>query len=162
MPIIRLNYLAGLFAGHDPTRSGHAVFKISRVGSGRVKRCSNLVDRVKLGQQFVKSHGSGRVGSGQYFFQYRGSDEVGSNGGEKLTGRVRSCPANCFLQTRGSDPCIRLADPTPMTLPSLSPKGLSRTIILKNMPLVKYSKLKHRQINPNTHARIYPYPLQPG
>ena len=46
-----------------------------RVGSGRAKRLSNLVGRVRSGQEFFKSHGSGRVGS---------------RGDEKLTGRVRS------------------------------------------------------------------------
>ena len=44
-----VSYIAGLFTGHDPTRgSGQGGFKISRVGSGRVKR-------------FSKSRGSGRV-----------------------------------------------------------------------------------------------------
>ena len=63
------------FAGHDPTsRSGHGVFKMSRVGSGRVK--------------IFQSHGWGRVGSG---------------GGEKLTGRVGSGHDPRETITRGSD-----------------------------------------------------------
>ena len=40
--------IAGLFTGHDPNGSGQGGSKISRVGSGRVKR-------------FSKSRGSGRV-----------------------------------------------------------------------------------------------------
>ena len=56
----------GLFAGHDPTRgSGYVVFKISRVGSGRVGSGSlqNLTGRVGSDQEFFKSRGSGQVGS---------------------------------------------------------------------------------------------------
>ena len=69
-------------AAHDQIReSGHLVFKMSRGGSGqevsiknitggvesgRVKRFSNLVGRIRWGQVFsFRSHGSGRVGSGQ-------------------------------------------------------------------------------------------------
>ena len=85
---------SGLFTGHDPTRgsgqggfkiswvgrvgslrfkmsrvgsgrvrSGQEVFKISRIGSGRVKRLQNLAGRVGSGQEVSKSRGSGRVGS---------------------------------------------------------------------------------------------------
>ena len=85
----------GLFAGHDPTRySGQKVFKISRVGSGRVgsgrvKRLSNIAGWVRSGHEFFKSHEWGRVGSGQDFFKSHGSGQVGSRGDEKLTGRVR-------------------------------------------------------------------------
>ena len=51
--------------GSGRVGSGQAVFKILRVGSGPVKRISNLAGRVRSGQ-------------------------VGSRGDEKLTGRVRS------------------------------------------------------------------------
>ena len=44
--------------------SGQEVFEISRVGSGRLNKFSNLAGRVGSGQQLFKSRGSGRVGSG--------------------------------------------------------------------------------------------------
>ena len=51
-------FQARLFTGHDPARGpGQEVFKISRVGSGRVG--SGRVRR------YSKSHGSGRVESGR-------------------------------------------------------------------------------------------------
>ncbi|CAM9124236.1 unnamed protein product, partial [Laminaria digitata] len=51
-----------------PTRgSGQELFKISRVGSGRVKRVRNITGRVGSGQEVLKYRGSGRVGS--RFFQ---------------------------------------------------------------------------------------------
>ena len=46
--------------------SGHGVFKMSRVGSGRVRKCS-------------KSHGSGRVGSRGYQISWVGSGRVKSS-----------------------------------------------------------------------------------
>ena len=62
--------------GHDPIRgSGHGVLTMSRVGSGRVRKCS-------------KSHGSGRVRSGQKFFKIHGSGRVKNF--SNLRGRVRS------------------------------------------------------------------------
>ena len=68
---------------------------MTRVGSGRVRRCSkchgsglvnefsNLAGRVGSSQEVFKSHGSGRVGSGrvgsgQEVFKYLGSGRVGS------------------------------------------------------------------------------------
>ena len=85
---------------------------MSRVGSGRVKRFSYLVGRVRSGQEFFKSHGSGWVGS---------------RSDEKFAGRGRSRPAILVLLTRGSDPHIRLADPTLESLPVLFLKGFPRT-----------------------------------
>ena len=81
--------MAGLFAVHDPT-AGWVTWcqnLTGRVGSGRVKRLSNLVGRVRSGQEFFKSHGSGWV---KNFSKSHGSGWVGSRGDEKLTGRVRS------------------------------------------------------------------------
>ena len=43
--------------------SDQEVFQISRVGSGRVKGFSNLAGRVRSGQEFFKSHASGRLRS---------------------------------------------------------------------------------------------------
>ena len=71
LPVVFL-FFSGLFAGHHPTRGPvQEVFKISRVGSGRVKRFqasragsgrvetfSSLTDRAGLGQDFFKFHGS--------------------------------------------------------------------------------------------------------
>ena len=74
-------FIAGLFAGHW-------VFKVSRVGSGRVRKCLkshwsgrvkrflNLAGRVRSDQKFSQSHGSGRVRPTN--FQTHGSGQVGS------------------------------------------------------------------------------------
>ena len=58
--------ITGLFADHGVLRmprvgSGQEVSRISRVGSSRVERFSNLAGRVMSGQEFFKSHGPGRV-----------------------------------------------------------------------------------------------------
>ena len=54
----------GLFTGHDPTRgSGQEVLEMSRVGSGRVQKFSNLTRRVGSGQKVFKSPGPGPGGS---------------------------------------------------------------------------------------------------
>ena len=47
--------------------SGHVVFKMPRIGSGRVGSGSvqNLTGRVGSGQEVFKSCGSGQVGSGR-------------------------------------------------------------------------------------------------
>ena len=106
--------ISGFFAGHDPTRgSGHVVFKTSRVGSGRVRKCSNLTGRVGSGQEVFKSRGWRQVRSRVFQISRVGSGRVGSGqeGDEKLTGRVWR---------------IRLADPTLESLPALLPKGFSR------------------------------------
>ena len=64
-----------LFAGH------HVVFKMSRVGSGRVRKCvQKLTGRVGSGQEVFKSRGSGQPRSGQEFFKSHGSGRVGSRG----------------------------------------------------------------------------------
>ena len=69
----------GLFAGHDPTRgSGDGVFKVSRVGSGRVGS----------GQESSKSQGSGRVGSRGFQISRAGLGRV--NIFSSLTGRIRA------------------------------------------------------------------------
>ena len=75
--------------GSGRVESSQVVFKISRVGSGPVKRRSNLVVRVKSGQVFQISRvGSGK--SGHEFFKSHGSSQIGSRGDAKLKGRVRS------------------------------------------------------------------------
>ena len=51
------------------------VFEISRVGSARLSKISNL---------------AGRVGSGQKLFKTRGSAQVGSRGSQNLAGQVGS------------------------------------------------------------------------
>ena len=107
---------AGRVKGCSKSRgSGQGVFIISRVGSYRVKRFQNLVDRVGSGQEVSESHGSGRVGSigfkisrvgsgrvkrfqnlagrvrsGQEVSKSRGSGPVGSRGFRNLAGRVGS------------------------------------------------------------------------
>ena len=50
--------------------SGQEVFKISRIGSGRVKRYSNIADRVRSGLRVVRIS---QAGSGQDFFKSYGS-----------------------------------------------------------------------------------------
>ena len=66
----------GLFTGHAPTRgSGQKGFKMSRVGSGRVRRCS-------------ESHGWGQVGSRGFQISRVRSGRVKRF--SNLTGRVES------------------------------------------------------------------------
>ena len=72
---------SGLFAGHDPTRgSRHDVFKMSRVGSGRVgsENVQNVTGRVGSGQEVFKSRGSGQVGSRFFQISQVGSGRVAS------------------------------------------------------------------------------------
>ena len=59
----------GLFAGQGG-------FKMSRVGSGRVKKFQNLAGQVGSGQVFFKSHASGRVGSKGFEISRVGSGRV--------------------------------------------------------------------------------------
>ena len=77
---------------YNPTRgTDPVVFKMSRVGSGRVrkyskfhgsgqvgsiKRISNIMGRVRSGQEFFKSHGSGRMGSIIFQISLVGSGRV--------------------------------------------------------------------------------------
>ena len=66
-----------LFTGHDPTRgSGQGGFKISRVGSGRVKTFQNVTGR------------SGRVGSRGFKISRVESGRVSSV--QNIAGRARS------------------------------------------------------------------------
>ena len=73
-------------------RVGSIAFQMSGVGSGRVK--SFFIPRAgsgRVGSGRVGSRGFqiSRVGSGQEFFKSHGSGRVESRGDEKLTGRVR-------------------------------------------------------------------------
>ena len=70
--------IARLFTRHDPTRGS---FNISRVGSGRVRRCSK---RHVSGRVNKFSNLAGRVRSGQKVFSYRASGRIGSRGFEIL------------------------------------------------------------------------------
>ena len=76
--------------------SGQELFKISRVGSGRVNMFLTLVDRVGSGQQRFKSRASGRVRS-------RGFQNIG--------GQVGSGPDISKLSRVGSGQVTR-PDPT--------------------------------------------------
>ena len=58
-------------------RVGSRRFQISRFGSGRVKRFSNLSGRVGSGQEVFENYGSGRVGWSQKVFKSHESDRVG-------------------------------------------------------------------------------------
>ena len=58
-------------------RVGSRRFKISRFGSSRVKRFSNLSGRVGSGQEVFENYGSGRVGWSQKVFKSHESDRVG-------------------------------------------------------------------------------------
>ena len=162
--------------------SCHGVFKTSRVGSESVQ---NLRGWVGSGQERFKSRGSGQVGSKGFLISRFGSGPVKEK--KKLTGQVTSTqeamkslrigsdhdpretghsrvgpawPASCFLLTRGSDPRIRLADPTLKPFPLSYPKTIM-VPILNNTPLVSCSNVKTPP-NPYTHVRIHPFPLQPG
>ena len=76
---------------HGSGRVGSRGFKISRVGSGGVKRFQNLAGRVELGQEVFKIS---RVGSGH------DPPDTGHS-------RVKPpWPAGCFWLTRGSNPRI--------------------------------------------------------
>ena len=101
---IHINSFSGLFTGHDgvkgvsksrrSVRVGSLRFKISRVGSGRVKRFSKSRGSGRFG--------SGRFGSGQEASKSRGSGQVGSRGFQNLAGRVGSGRVKRFSKSRGS------------------------------------------------------------
>ena len=91
--------------------AGHGVFKMSRIGLGRVKRFSNLAGRVRSDEEFFKSHGSGRVKKFRNLTGRVRSDQevmqisrVGSgheparNG--SLAGRVSTTRESCFADPR--------------------------------------------------------------
>ena len=92
---------------HGSGRVGSRGFQIWWVGSDRVKDVSNLPGRVGSGQEVMKGS---RVES-DHDPRETGHSRVGS-----------ASPVSCFLLTRGSDPRVRLADPTLEPLPALLPK----------------------------------------
>ena len=84
-----------LFGGHDPTRgSGEGAFQISRVASGRVKKCSKVHGSGRVGLQGLQISpvGSGQVRSRFFRTSRVGSGRVGS--GWVGSGRAGSitCP----------------------------------------------------------------------
>ena len=108
-----------------------------RVESGRVKRFSNLVGRVRSGQEYFKSHGSGRVGS-------RGDEKLT----REISGRA-SMTRELFSPaggTRAFGSQIRHVNPFPISCPKafLLPK-------LNNTILISYSHIKPPP-NSYTHA----------
>ena len=122
----------------QPAGVGSGGVHKSRVGSGRVNMVSNTMGRTRSGQEVMKAHGSGQVMT---------RDMTREKWVTRGSGQHE--PQVCFLLTRGSDPRIRLADPHF----SLSYSKAYLVLILKN-----------NKTSPNTytHARIHPYPLQPG
>ena len=86
-PVTRI--VAGRVGSGRRIGSGQEIFKISRVGSGRVRRFSKSRGLGRVGSGGFQNL-PGRVGSGQEVFKSRGSGRVGSRRLEILTGRVGS------------------------------------------------------------------------